>query len=586
MITAYGKRAEDYALGLGDVEAIVCEPATMAAAYIEAVARREQGSPFYGMVLFDEPRSHAILHTTHQLLPQIAELDAKPAIVNSFAGGMLPMGPGKFSRDLWSTVDQPLKDVVTEFALLCDAMLVRSNTEYGRLLALCTKRRPRFETVIVEPVLPQAERRLPVRPGVVVWAPGRPSQYIAYHALALIEFRGDVTCLTSDGAVLPDSTARFVMPNDPYVREALETATCVVCVEPEDPGAAVAFARRGYGIVAPLTSGAHEFVRDVVTFDYFQTRELQIAAAIAITQPASIRDVPKPPRAPSRPALPLPPEELPLVSVVTATYNRRDDLRRMLSCLERQTYPRIESIVVNDGGDDVDDIVARFPFARGINLPHGGAMIAALTGVAAVRGTYIQFIADDDWLDPDHIEALVGAMIRSGASVAHGNGLIRHQEREADGSFSTVGFNATVFIDTTTPTEALTATPISGNSMIMRREVLDEVGSWREDCILADQEFQIRAADRYVFAYVDRMTSEFRSRGKHQFSNTADSIPELRRVYEELHPVPKRPFVQKSREETLARVALRPKNQPHVFPPTLRVHPPLKAAPFSDGPGR
>ena len=582
LIAAFGKRAEAYARGLQGLEALVCEPASAPAAYIEAVARRERGVPFYGLVLYDEPRTYAILNTVPQLLPQISELDAKPVIVNAFAAGTLSMGAGH-SRDLWATVDQQIVGLVTEFALLCDAMLVRSQAEYGRLLPLCLKRRPRFETVLVEPALPPVERRRPDRPGVVVWAPDRPSQYIAYHALALIEFRGDVTCVTSDGAELADSTARFVRPDDPRVGEALTTASCVVCVEPEDPGAAVAFARRGYGIVAPLTSGAHEFVRDAVTFDYVQMRELHIAASIAISQPASVRYVPATPPAPIRPALPLPAEELPLVSIVTATYNRREDLRRMLSCLALQTYPRIEAVIVNDGGDEIDDIVERFPFARLINLPHGGATIAAMTGLAAAKGEYIQFNADDDWLEPDHIEALVGAMIRSGASVAHGNGLIRYQEREDDGSFSTVGFNATIFADTSTPTEALTATSISGNAMIVRRDVLDQIGTWRDDCILADQEFQIRAADRYAFAYVDRMTSEFRSRGKHQFSNTADSLPELRRIYEELHPAPGRPFVQKSREEALARVAGRPKNQTHVFPPTLQFTP-VKATPVSDGP--
>ena len=535
------------------------------------------------MVLYEEPRSHAIMNVTAELLSQVPEHDAKFVVVNSLADGDLPLGGGRTSRDLWSTLDDRLVQLCTEFSLLCDAMLVRSYTEYARLLTLCKKRRPRVQAVVVEPGVPHVERRSPLRPSVVVWAPDRPSLNIAYHAHALNEFRGDVTCVTSDGTPPAEGPARFVTPSDPHVPEALAVATCVVCVEPEDPGPAVAFARLGYGVVAPLTSGAHEFVSDVVTYDFTATRELHVAVSIAIAQPASPRELPKPPRAPRRPALPGPPESLPLVSVVTPTYNRRRDLERMLGALARQTYPRIEAVIVNDGGENVDDVVARFPFARTINVEHVGVLRAVIAGINAVSGAYIQLIADDDWLQPDHIESLVGAMLRSGASVAHGNTLIRHQERDDDGSFSTVGFTTTIFNETATPTEALIATPIAGNSMIVRRDVLAEIGSWREDFILHDQEFHLRAAGRYAFAYVDRMTAEFRSRGKYQYSNTADSGPDLRRLYDELHPVSGRPFVQNRREQALANLANRAKDQPHAFPPTLEIAP-VKAPALSDGP--
>ena len=581
MISSFGTRAGNFASRLGNIEldAVVTDFAELSFAMLEAIRRRELGASFYGMVLLDEPRASAIMSNAGSVLSQVADPDQKPVALDQLADGRLLIGPGRTSSSLWAP-DDAVQLGCKEFFLLSDAILVRSVTEYARLAPLGL-RPPRFETVVAEPVIPTVVRVVPKRPSVVVWAPERTSQAIAYHALALIEFHGDVTCVTADGTPLPDSTARFVGPDASSVNEALSAATCVVCVEPEDPGAAITFARRGYGVVAPLTSGAHEFVRDIVSYDFVSTRELHVAVAIAIARPASARAVTAPLSAPPRPALPEPASELPLVSVVTPTYNRRRDLERMLGCIARQTYPHIEAVVVNDGGEPVDDIVARFPFARVVNVEqNAGVLRAVLTGVEAVRGAYIQLNSDDDWLQPDHIETLVGAMLRSGAAVAHGNALIRHQEREPDGSFVTVGFNAAVFADTTTPTAALVSTPIAGNAMIVRHDILSEIGSWRDDTMLHDQEFHMRAASRYAFAYVDRMTTEFRSRGKHQYSNTADSRPELRRLFDELHPVVGRPVVQSQRDEALERVSRRPKDQAHVFPATISIEPPIKESPL------
>ena len=585
MVSAFGPRASDFAQrpGLTDLDAIVTDVSGLPSALLEAVRRRERGQPVYGMVLWEDRRSDAILSTAAQVLRQVPDPDARPTTLDHLCRGTLNIGGGNTSSSLWATLDDSVVTTCNEFFLLTDAALVRSYTEYLRLLPLFL-RMPRVETIVAEPVVPAVARSVPQRPAVVVWAPNRNSESVAYHALALVEFRGDVTCVTFDGATLPESSARFVAAHGPGAGAALATATCIVCVEPDDPGAAVAFARQGYGIVAPLSSGAHEYVRDAVSFNYTTTRELQVAVSIAIAQPASLRELPKPPRSPVRPALPGPPETLPLVSVVTPTYNRRRDLRHVLGALARQTYPRIEVIVVNDGGENVDDLVARFPFARAINLDHVGVLRAVIAGVEAVRGDYIQLIADDDWLQPDHIESLVGAMLRSGAAVAHGNALIRHQEREPDGSFATTGFTTLVFNETTSPSAALVATSIAGNAMIVRRDILDEIGTWTADSILHDQEFHLRAAQSYVFAYVDRMTAEFRSRGKHQLSPTVDGAAELRRMYDELHPVTDRPIVQERRAAALAAVAGRTMYEGHVFPATYMVSPPIPEPAFDDGP--
>jgi len=569
VISVFGARAETYARGLTGIgAAVIADSEMLMTAYVEAVRFREMGQPFYGMLLYEDPRSRIILRNAGAVAAVFPDFDRRHSAVEQFCNGTLPIDGTRTSADLWAQPDEMLNQTTSEYFTLSDAMLVRSNTEFLRLAPLL-KRPRRVEVVVVEPELPRFDRAQPSRPSVVVWAPERPSTQVALHALALTEFLGEVTFVTNDGAALPGYSGRFMQIGD-EVPEILARACCVLCVDPDDPGAAVAFARRGVGVVAPLTVGAHEFVRDVVTFEIGAFRSILTAVQIAVAQPASVRALPVPLPVPVRPALP-PADALPLVSVVLCTYNRREDVTRALTCLQQQTYPRLEVVVVNDAGENVDDVIARFPIARPHNLSVNGGVLKAIgEGLRQARGEYIQVLADDDWLQPDHVEGLVGAMLRTGASIAHGNTLIRYQQLVAGSEPKTTGYNAVVFNETATPTDALISTTIAGHSLIFRRDVFEQIGTWREDCILADQEFQLRVANHYVMVYVDRMTAEWRVRGSDNLSSTTNSSTELRRVYDELHPMPDRPHVQRRREEILGNVGRRTQGV-FAFPPTLEV---------------
>ncbi len=47
----------------------------------------------------------------------------------------------------------------------------------------------------------------------------------------------------------------------------------------------------------------------------------------------------------------------PLVSIIVRTKNRPVLLAEALQSIAEQTYPKIEIIVVNDGGDDVSEVI-------------------------------------------------------------------------------------------------------------------------------------------------------------------------------------------------------------------------------------
>lgn len=90
---------------------------------------------------------------------------------------------------------------------------------------------------------------------------------------------------------------------------------------------------------------------------------------------------------------------LPLVSVITAVYNRAAILPRCLGSVARQDYPLVEHIVVDGGSSDgTVDVIRRFENGLGawISEPDRGVFDAWNKGLELARGEWIAFLGADD----------------------------------------------------------------------------------------------------------------------------------------------------------------------------------------------
>jgi glycosyltransferase involved in cell wall biosynthesis len=102
--------------------------------------------------------------------------------------------------------------------------------------------------------------------------------------------------------------------------------------------------------------------------------------------------------------------DVPIISVITPTYNRPHTVAELLEALSRQTFTDFEVILVNDAGAPIDAVVALYPElqVQVIRLPvnsyHVWARNAALVHV---RGEWIMPIDDDDLIVPDHMERML-----------------------------------------------------------------------------------------------------------------------------------------------------------------------------------
>jgi glycosyltransferase involved in cell wall biosynthesis len=104
----------------------------------------------------------------------------------------------------------------------------------------------------------------------------------------------------------------------------------------------------------------------------------------------------------------------PLVTVIVPTYNRRCWIGECLDSIRAQTYPHIETLVIDDCSSDgtTEWLTSdpRYAFARvHVQAQNGGASEARNTGIRIAMGDLIVFIDSDDLLAPNHVEKAVTA---------------------------------------------------------------------------------------------------------------------------------------------------------------------------------
>ncbi|MCK4913894.1 MAG: glycosyltransferase [Planctomycetes bacterium] len=103
----------------------------------------------------------------------------------------------------------------------------------------------------------------------------------------------------------------------------------------------------------------------------------------------------------------------PLVSILIATHNRRRYLPVALGSAINQDYKNIEIFVINDGGEDVTDVIESFNDERVIFInrkENRGLPFTLNQALRQVKGKYICYLGDDDLFYPNHVSTLLGVL--------------------------------------------------------------------------------------------------------------------------------------------------------------------------------
>jgi glycosyltransferase involved in cell wall biosynthesis len=203
--------------------------------------------------------------------------------------------------------------------------------------------------------------------------------------------------------------------------------------------------------------------------------------------------------------------QTPLVSVIVPTFNRPEGLQRALDGLVRQDYPNVETIVVNDGGESVDEIVNRMPESSHVfcisHKRNRGAGAARNTGLLAARGELIAYLDDDSCYFPNHIATLV-TLLQSDSTAIAAYTTALHKMVRKDREGDTVVESA-IIEQPFDLQNLMIANYIPLTCLMHRRAVLEETKGFAEtEEVLENWDFVLRLAVNGSFAFFPKVTAE------------------------------------------------------------------------------
>lgn len=205
----------------------------------------------------------------------------------------------------------------------------------------------------------------------------------------------------------------------------------------------------------------------------------------------------------------------PLVSVVVRTKDRSELLRQALASLARQTWRRLEVVLVNDGGAPPELGALEDLDVRRVELPENqGRAAAANAGVEAARGDYFGFLDDDDLLEPDHVETLARAVTAEGVRVAYSDAAVSVLELQPE-----TGSRGWTETERRLPYSRdfdadllLLDNYLPFNTLVLERSLFGQAGPFDTGLpFFEDWDFLLRVARITPFHHVRRVTCEYRN---------------------------------------------------------------------------
>jgi len=182
----------------------------------------------------------------------------------------------------------------------------------------------------------------------------------------------------------------------------------------------------------------------------------------------------------------------PLVSVIIPTFNSERFLEKCLSSLKRQTYERLEIIVVDDGSTDSTIGIAERHGCKIIKNPKLGRAAAKNEGVRHSFGEYLVFVDSDMEFTPNVVSECVNLV----ESESHVGGVVI-PERSVGNSF---------WVKVRDFERSFYAGSVVESSRFFPTKLVKEVGGYEENLIFFEEStlsYKIQKKGYNVFARVN-----------------------------------------------------------------------------------
>ena len=254
--------------------------------------------------------------------------------------------------------------------------------------------------------------------------------------------------------------------------------------------------------------------------------------------------------------------QLPLVSVICLCHNQLSYVRESIQSVLKQSYPNVELIVVDDGSSDGSkEMIGAFLKGSDITFidiesPIGNCA-AFNRGFLQSKGEYIIDLAADDVMMPERILKGINTFMKSDAGVSfcdvqnidqEGKVIGTHFKRNQHGKLLENIPEGDIY------TDLIRRYFISPPSMMIKREVLEDLNGYDESLSYEDFDFWIRSSRNWEYAFTDEVLikkrvvpgslsdKQFRFKSKYQRTTLAvcQKIKELNRSKEEDSALSKR----------------------------------------------
>jgi glycosyltransferase involved in cell wall biosynthesis len=214
------------------------------------------------------------------------------------------------------------------------------------------------------------------------------------------------------------------------------------------------------------------------------------------------------------------------VSVIIPAYNRAHLLRDCIRSVLVQSFPDVETIVVDDGSTDSTlQVVSNFP-VKYYHQENKGAPAARNKGLDLAGGEYLIFLDSDDVLLANAVAKGVAVLDKhSEVGFSYGQCYIMDEKGYILGLLKNRLRSSCIRQGKEEIADLIFGNHIQPSAVMVRRRCMEEVGGFAPSFQFGSQDFElwVRLAKRYAVAYIAEPLAQFRV---HAHTITSSRTPE------------------------------------------------------------
>jgi glycosyltransferase involved in cell wall biosynthesis len=231
-------------------------------------------------------------------------------------------------------------------------------------------------------------------------------------------------------------------------------------------------------------------------------------------------------------------QSIPLVSIIALCYNHERFLLDTLTSIKNQTYPSLQLIIADDASaDNSVEKINQWISSNNMDASfirhkeNEGICRTINEALTYCKGKYTQLIACDDIMIPEKTEIMVSALENAGHEYAliYSDMYVIDENNHllAESLLSSIGRDPDKMPEGNVFLEELKGNFILAPSVIMRTEVIRELGGYDEELLFEDYDMFLRIAKDYKIKYLGNKKTVFYRR-----LDSSVSISSGSRIYE------------------------------------------------------